>query len=198
MNKITVIGVDLGQSTIHVYAVDGRGRKVLAKKLSRAKFGPFMAQLPPCVVGLEACRGSHHWARELSGYGHEVRQIHASFVRPYVKTNKNDWADAEAVAEAVVRPNMRFVPGKTLEQQSVQMLHGARSSAVRARTAKVNQIRAYLHELGEVMPRGVAQVRWRLRQFFIPYHRVVARPIARLRRRGVPVPPVSSSVPIYR
>ena len=162
MIKISVVGVDLGQNSFHVYAVDPRGRKVKTAKLSRSKFGPFMAQLEPCLVGLEACRGAHHWARELRRYGHEVRLMHAKYVRPYVKTNKNDWADAEAIAEAVARPNMRFVPLKTLEQQSVQMLHGARCGAVRARTAKVNQLRAYLHELGEVMPRGIAQVRRRM------------------------------------
>lgn len=162
MEKISAVGVDLGQSSFHVYGVDSRGRKVLAKKLSRAKFAPFMAQLEPCRVGLEACRGSHHWARELSGFGHEVCQMHPKYVRPYVKTNKNDWADAEAIAEAMERPNMRFVPAKTLEQQSMQILHGARSSAIRARTAKANQLRAYLHELGEVVPRGLPHVRRRV------------------------------------
>ena len=159
MEKISVVGVDLGQSSFHVHAADARGHKVSARKLSRGRFLAYFAQLPPCLVGMEAGRGAHHWARELGSLGHTVRLMPAQFIKAYVKTNKNDWRDAEAICEAVTRPTMRFVAVKTLEQQSVQMLHAARSAAVAARTAKANQIRAFVHEAGVVVPRGINYLR---------------------------------------
>jgi len=159
MKEISVLGVDLGKSTFHLYGVDARGHQVMSRKLTRARFREFMAKLPPCRVGLEACRGAHHWARVLSEHGHEVRLMHAKFVKAYVKTNKNDWRDAEAICEAVTRPNMRFVAVRTLEEQALQMLHRARASAVRARTAKANQLRGFLHEAGVVLGKGLSQVR---------------------------------------
>ncbi len=159
MKKISVAGVDLGQSCMHVHLADERGRGLGAKRLSRSRFVAFFAQLAPCLVGMEACRGAHHWARELEALGHTVRIMPAQFIKPYVKTNKNDWRDAEAIGEAVTRPTMRFVAVKTLEQQSVQMLHGARAAAVASRTATVNQLRGYLHEAGVVIPRGINRLR---------------------------------------
>ncbi len=159
---ISVLGVDLGQSVFHLWGIDAGGHKVFGKRLSRSQFMEFLGALSPTLVAMEACRGSHHWARCALELGHQVRLIHPKYVKPFVKTNKNDWADAEAICVAVGQPGMRFVPVKSLEQQSLQMLHGARSQAVRARTAKANQIRAWLHEAGVVIPRGVGQLRGRV------------------------------------
>ncbi len=118
----------------------------------------FFAKLPPCVIGMEACASAHFWARKLQGFGHTVRLMAPQFVKPYVKTNKNDVADAEAICEAVARPNMRFVPVKNIDQQAVLALHRARQGFVRARTAQANQIRGLLGEFGLVIPRGITNI----------------------------------------
>ena len=116
--KITTIGIDLAKNVFQVHGVDERGRTVLKKQLKRDQMAAFFAKLPACLIGLEACGSSHHWARKLQGFGHTVRLMAPQFIKPYVKTNKNDAADAEAICEAVARPNMRFVPVKSVEQQA--------------------------------------------------------------------------------
>jgi transposase len=158
--KITTIGVDLAKTVFQVHGVDERGKAVLRKQLRREQMVEFFARLPPCLVGMEACGSAHHWARVLQGQGHSVRLIAAQFVKPYVKSNKNDAADAEAICEAVARPHMRFVPVKSVEQQAVLAVHRARQGFVKVRTAQANQIRGLLAEFGLVIPRGL----WHIRQ----------------------------------
>jgi transposase len=156
--EITRIGLDLAKSVFQVHGVDRAGRKVLGKKLSRQQVLPFFANLQPCLVGMEACAGAHFWARKLQALGHTVKLIPPQYVKPYVKTHKNDAVDAEAICEAVSRPNMRFVAVKTVEQQSILMLHNARRGCVKARTAKANDIRAELAEFGLVLPKGLPKL----------------------------------------
>jgi transposase len=160
--KISVLGIDLGKNVFHLFGVDGHGRTVYHRKLSRSKLSVFMAKLPSCLVGMEACAGAHHLARVFGSYGHEVRLMSPQFVKPYVKSNKNDYLDAEAICEAVQRPTMRFVPVKSIESQDIQSLHRARSRAVVNRTAQVNQIRGFLLEYGLTVPQGIAALRRRL------------------------------------
>lgn len=160
--KITTIGVDLAKSVFQVHGVDERGKAVLRKQLRREQVAEFFAQLPPCLVGMEACGSAHHWARVLQGHGHTIRLIAAQFVKPYVKSNKNDVADAAAICEAVSRPHMRFVPVKSVEQQAVLAVHRARQGFVKARTAQANQIRGLLAEFGLVIPRGIWLIRQRV------------------------------------
>lgn len=160
--KITTIGIDLAKSVFQVHGVDECGKTVLRKQLKRAQVAEFMANLPPCLVGMEACGSAHHWGRKLQGYGHTVRLMSPQFVKPYVKSNKNDAADAEAICEAVARPNMRFVPIKSVEQQAVLSLHRVRQGLVVARTAQANQIRGLLAEFGMVLPKGVRALRTQL------------------------------------
>ena len=117
--KITTVGIDLAKNVFQVHGIDDRGKAVLCKQLRRAQVAVFFANLPPCLIGMEACASAHHWARTLLSFGHTVRLIAPQFVKPYVKTNKNDVADAEAICEAVGRPNMRFVPIKSIEQQAI-------------------------------------------------------------------------------
>lgn len=119
---------------------------------------PFFVNLPPCLVGIEACGSAHHWARKLQAMGHTVRLMAPQFVKPYVKTNKNDAADAEAICEAVGRPTMRFVPIKNVEQQAVLALHRVRQGFVKARTAQGNQIRGLLAEFGIIIPQGISNI----------------------------------------
>jgi transposase len=156
--KITTIGIDLAKSVFVVHGVNEHGRTVLKKVLKRDQVAMFFANLPACLIGMEACGSAHHWARKLQGMGHTVRLIAPQFVKPYVKTNKNDAADAEAICEAVARPNMGFVPVKNIEQQSVLSLHRVRQSFVRARTAQANQIRGLLSEFGLVVPQGISHI----------------------------------------
>ena len=131
---------------------------MVRKQLRRDEVAVFLANLPACLVGMEACGSAHHWARKLQGFGHRVRLISPQFVKPYVKSNKNDAADAEAICEAVARPNMRFVPIKTVEQQAVLSVHRVRQGFVKARTAQANQIRGLLTEFGLVLPQGITNV----------------------------------------
>ena len=156
--KITTIGVDLAKNVFQVHGVDERGKTMLRKQLRREQVCAFFANLPPCLIGMEACGGAHHWARSLQRYGHTVRLMAPQFVKPYVKTNKNDAADAEAICEAVARPNMRFVAIKSVEQQSVLAVHRVRQGFVKARTAQSNQIRSLLGEFGLVIPQGICHV----------------------------------------
>lgn len=160
--EITTIGLDLAKNVFQVHGVNERGKAVLRKQLKRDQVAPFFANLPPCLVGIEACASSHHWARKLQAMGHTVRLMAPQFVKPYVKSNKNDAADAEAICEAVSRPSMRFVPIKNVEQQSVLSLHRVRQGFVRARTAQANQIRGLLGEYGLVVPQGIAYIAQRV------------------------------------
>jgi transposase len=160
--KITTIGIDLAKNVIQVHGVDERGRTVLRKQLKRAQVTAFFANLEPCLIGMEACGSAQHWARKLAGFGHEVRLMAPQFVKAYVKGNKHDAADAEAVCEAVRRPNMHFVAVKTVEQQSILAVHRARQSFVKARTAQANQIRGLLGEFGLVIPKGIGHIAKRL------------------------------------
>ncbi len=160
--KVTTIGMDLAKNVFQIHGVDARDKVVMRKQLRRDQVSEFFAKLPPCLVGMEACGGAHHWARKLQDFGHTVRLMAPQFVKPYVKSNKNDAADAEAICEAVTRPNMRFVPVKSVEQQAVLALHRVRQGFVKARTAQANQIRGLLAEYGLVLPQGVSALRKRL------------------------------------
>ena len=160
--KITTIGIDLAKNVFQVHGVDERGKAGLRKQLKRKDVVKFFANLDPCLIGMEACGSAHYWARKLSEFGHTVRLIAPQFVKPYVKTNKNDRNDAEAICEAVARPNMCFVPVKTSEQQAVLSVHRARQGFVKARTAQANQIRGLLAEFGIVIPKGIGHIAKRL------------------------------------
>jgi transposase len=155
MNDVSTIGLDLAKNVFQVHGVDAFGDVVIRKQLRRSQVLTFFAGLDACLVGMEACAGSHHWARELRALGHEVRIMPAHYVKPYVKRNKNDAADAAAIAEAVTRPSMRFVAVKEPEQQGLLMLHRTRALLVRQRTMLVNAIRAHLAEFGIVAPVGL-------------------------------------------
>lgn len=156
--KITTIGIDLAKVVFQIHGVDARGKVAVRKQLKRADMSNYFANLEPCLIGMEACSSAHHWARKLEGYGHTVKLMAPQFVKPYVKTNKNDMADAEAICEAVTRPNMRFVAMKTVEQQAILSVHRARQGFVKARTAQANQIRGLLSEFGIVIPQGIGAI----------------------------------------
>jgi len=162
--KITTVGIDLAKKVFQVHGVDERGKSVLRKQLKRKDVLSFFAKLEPCLIGMEACAGGHYWARKLLEFGHTVKLMAPQFVKPYVKTNKNDRVDAEAICEAVGRPNMRFVPVKTAEQQAVLALHRARQGFVKGRTAQANQMRGLLAEFGIVIPKGLGHIAAQLPQ----------------------------------
>jgi transposase len=156
--QITTIGLDIAKNVFQVHAADAAGAVMLRKRLRRNQVLDFFARQPRCLVGLEACASGHHWAREIAALGHDVRLLPPQYVKPYVKRDKNDVADAEAICEAVTRPTMRFVPVKTKEQQAVLMLHRARELLVRQQTMTVNAIRAHLAEFGIVVAQGIQNV----------------------------------------
>src|SRR5258705_8389777 len=158
MEGITTIGLDLAKQVFHVHGADSSGAAVLSRKLSRAKLMSFFASQPRCVVAMEACGGSHHWGRELSRLGHRVRLIAPAYVKPFVKRQKNDVADAEAICEAAQRPSMRFVLVKTEEQQANGIVFRARDLLVRQRTQCVNALRGHLMEYGYIFPKGITHV----------------------------------------
>lgn len=158
-SELVVLGIDLAKNSFQLHGVDASGQVVIKRKLSRNKLSQFIAQLPRCVIGIEACGGSNHWTRVFENLGHTVHMIAPEFVKPYVKSNKNDAADSEAICEAVQRPSMRFVPAKSIEQQDIQSLHRIRSQAVARRTAQANQIRGLLMEYGLILPQGISYVR---------------------------------------
>lgn len=160
--EIMRIGLDLAKNVFEVYGVDEHEQPALRKTLKRSQVMKFFAQLNPCIVGIESCGSAHHWARKLRSFGHEVRMMAPQFVAPYRKSDKNDHNDAEAICEAAGRPNMRFVPVKTEEQQAVLMVHRVRSLMVGERTSLVNQIRGLLSEFGIVLPQGRCHVRSQL------------------------------------
>src|SRR3954470_12319847 len=154
MQQVTTIGLDLAKNVFQVHGADAQGRPVLKRRLARGKVLEFFANLPPCLVGLEACAAAHYWARELAKLGHTVRLMPPQYVKPDVKTNKHDAADAEAICEAVQRPGMRFVPVKEDGQQALLMLHRVREQLLKQRTATTNALRAHLAEFGVVAARG--------------------------------------------
>lgn len=156
--ETTAVGLDLAKNVFQLHGVNEQGRAVLKKATRRQQLLATFANMPPCLIGVEACASAHHWARKLQAVGHTVRLMAPQFVKPYVKTNKNDAADAEAICEAVQRPNMRFVPIKSAEQQAILSLHRARQGFVKARTAQANQIRGLLAEFGIIIPQGICHV----------------------------------------
>lgn len=156
--KLTTVGIDLAKNVFQVHGIDEHDKVLVKKQLRRDQMATFFVNLPPCLIGMEACGSAHHWARKLQAMGHTVRLMAPQFVKPYVKSNKNDAADAEAICEAVGRPNMRFVPIKNTEQQSVLALHRVRQGFVKARTAQANQIRGLLGEFGLIVPQGIGYI----------------------------------------
>ena len=162
MATITTIGIDLAKNSFAIYGVNSVGKRVLQRTLSRTGVARFFANLPACLVGMEACASSEYWARTLESLGHEVRRIHPRYVKAFLLGSKNDANDAAAICEAVQRPNMRFVPHKSPEQVDIQCVHRIRQGFVRSRTALTNQIRGLLGEYGIVMGQGVSTVRTNL------------------------------------
>ena len=154
MQAVTTIGLDTAKSVFQVHGIDQEGQVIIRRQLKRRYVLAFFEKLPPCLVGIEACAASHHWSRQLQALGHTVRLMPPAYVKPYVKRQKNDAADAEAICEAVTRANMRFVATKTPEQQSCLMLHRTRHLFIRQQTAVINAIRAHLAEFGIVAPVG--------------------------------------------
>jgi len=157
--KVATVGLDIAKQVFQAHGADRGGKTVLRRKLRRSEVGKFFASLEPCLVGIEASGSSHYWARVLSGAGHTVKLMAPQFVKPYVKSNKNDANDAEAICEAVTRPNMRYVPQKSIAQQDLQCLHRVRSRLVGCRTQLANQIRGLLAEYGIVLPQHIGQLR---------------------------------------
>ena len=154
IQAITTIGLDIAKSVFQVHGIDAQGNVIVRRQVKRRYVLAFFQKLPPCLIGIEACASSHHWSRELQSIGHTVRLMPPAYVKPYVKRQKNDAADAEAICEAVTRVNMRFVATKTPEQQSCLMLHRTRHLLIRQQTSVINVIRAHLAELGIVAPVG--------------------------------------------
>jgi transposase len=156
---ITILGIDLAKLVFHVVGMDDAGHVVLRKRLTRSALLPFIANLPPLRIGMEACGSAHYWARQFREHGHDVRLIAPQFIKAYVKSPKNDARDAEAICEAVTRPTMRFVPIKRVEQQDLQALHRIRERLIKARTALVNEIRGLLSEYGIILPQSLTKFR---------------------------------------
>ena len=159
MDKVTTVGIDLAKNVFSVHAIGEGGAVLIRKTVSRARLAAMVAQWPACLIGLEACSGAHDWARRFGAFGHTVRIMASRFVAPYRKSGKNDGNDAEAICEAVQRPNMRFVPVKSVEQQSVLTLHRVRQGFVEERTATINRIRGLLAEFGVVLAARAVEVR---------------------------------------
>ena len=156
MSEITTIGLDLAKNVFQAHGADALGRLVLRRKLRRDQVLAFFSQLPPCVVAMEACGGAHFWGREIGKLGHEVRLIPPAYVKPFVKRQKNDVADAEAICEAALRPTMRFVPVKSEETQGAAMVFRVRELLIRQRTQAINALRGHLAEFGQIVPQGAA------------------------------------------
>lgn len=159
MEKVTTLGIDLAKNVFQLHGIDEQGRVVLNKKLSRIKLKGFIANLPVCLIGMEACGSANYWARQFQRYGHTVKLMSPQFVKPYVKSNKNDDKDAQAIAEAVRRPTMNFVPIKQVAHQDIQCVHRIRERLVHNRTALSNQTRGLLSEYGIVIAEGIGKLR---------------------------------------
>jgi transposase len=159
MKHIKVLGIDLAKNVFQLHGADEKGKCVLRKRLTREKLLKFLVTLEPCLIGIEASTGAHYWARTFQRFGHTVKIMAPQFVKPYIKSNKNDRNDACGIAEAVVRPSMRFVPIKNIEQQDMLLSHRARELAVKQRTAQANQIRGLLSEYGILLPKGIKHVK---------------------------------------
>src|SRR5688500_13924915 len=159
MEQITTVGIDLAKNVFSLHGVDAAGKTVLRRIVRRDRLVETVAQLSPCLIGMEACSGAHEWGRRFERYGHTVRLMAPKFVSPYRKSGKNDGNDAEAICEAVGRPNMRFVPVKTVEQQALLTLHRVRQGFVSERTATINRLRGLLSEFGVVLPLRAHTVR---------------------------------------
>jgi transposase len=159
MENIKVIGIDLAKNFFQIHATDSKGKGVFRKRIARENLTAFLANLQPALIGMEACGGAHYWARQFQAMGHTVKLMSPQFVKPYVKSNKNDRNDAEAIAEAVTRPNMKFVAVKQLQQQDILLLHRARELLIKQRTAQANQIRGLLAEYGVVVAQGLSRLR---------------------------------------
>lgn len=160
--KVTTLGIDLAKNVFQLHGVDSSGKVILKKRLSREKFKIFLVNFEPCLIGIESCGGSNYWCRELKKLGHDVKVMAAQFVKPFVKSNKNDMNDAEAICEAVQRPSMRFVSPKSIEQQDIQSIHRVRERLVKHRTSIVNEIRGLLGEYGIVIAKNITNVRTKL------------------------------------
>ena len=159
MKNIKVLGIDFAKNVFQIHGTDAKGKCVLKKRLSREKLPAFIATLPPCLIGIEASTGAHYWARLFASMGHTVKIMAPQFVKPYVKSNKNDRNDAGGIAEAVTRPDMRFVAIKNIEQQDVLFSHRARELAIKQRTAQANQLRGLLAEYGIIIPKGIRYIK---------------------------------------
>src|SRR5262244_4017225 len=157
--NVSTVGIDLAKKLFHLVGTDTTGKIVWRKRLTRHALVPCMAQLSPVTIGMEACAGAHYWARQFHQQGHTVKLMAPQFVKPYVKSNKNDMRDAEAIAEAVTRPTMRFVPIKEVDQQDIQALHRVRERLIGARTALINEVHGLMLEYGIVLPKGVTKFR---------------------------------------
>jgi transposase len=168
MSEITTVGIDLAKQVFSVHGVDRMGQTVLKRTVRRTQLAELLVNIPPCTIGMEACSGAHEWGRQFAAMGHRVRLMAPKFIIPYRKSGKNDGNDAEAICEAVSRPNMRFVPLKTLEQQSVLVLHRIRQGFVEERTATINRIRGLLSEFGHVLPQQSKFVRRDLQMHLDP------------------------------
>jgi transposase len=159
MENIIVLGIDIAKNVFQLHGVDDKGKPLLRKRLTRTKLIEFIAKLSPCLIVMEACGGANHWCRKFKAMGHQVKLISPQFVKPFVKTNKNDRNDAEAIVEAASRPTMRYVSPKTIEQQDIQVVHRVRSRLVEERTALVNQTRGLLTEYGIIVSQGISVIR---------------------------------------
>jgi transposase len=159
MNVVSTLGIDLAKNTFSVHGVDAQGVVVVRRTVPRNKLAELVMQLPPCLIGMEACSGAHEWARRFSAFGHSVKLMAPKFVAPYRKSGKNDGNDAEAICEAVTRPNMRFVPVKSVQQQADLGVHRVRQGFIEERTGTLNRIRGLIAEFGYVLPNGPEQLR---------------------------------------
>src|ERR1700687_769324 len=159
VNKITTLGVDLAKNLFQLHGVDRAGKVVLRREVRRAQLMRTIAQLEPCVIGIEACGGAHYWARRFAEHGHQVKMMSPQFVKPYRKSDKNDRNDAEAICEAVTRPSMRFVAVKSVEQQDMLTMHRVREGLMKERVALINRIRGSLAEYGIVIAKNVSSLR---------------------------------------
>ncbi len=157
--NITTLGIDIAKSVFHLHGTNKQGKLELKKRLRREQLLTFMKNIPPCLVAMEACGGAHYWARKFQSYGHTVKLIAPQYVKPYVKTNKNDYNDAEAINEAVGRPTMRFVAIKSADQQAAGMAFKTRDLFVRQKTQLINALRGHLAEHGVVAPQGVVNLK---------------------------------------